>query len=314
VRTTNRILVSTLAIAGLGLAQFASATNCPGPDAAGKSCTAPADCDTAPLGTLLLATSYRALAGGTCADDGAIQATGFYSGTWYGAGGNVQCYATNGYIINGACVAFGEFINDCPLPDATTPTNFVGIWDDWNCSANAAANWFLDLYTGGAKFRGVNLPHFNNAANTSVNLNLTLYATGDRADARYISCSGTGCAATVTATVGTEITGAAAGLNISPCSVQPAVGCTRFIGFTPPPDLQDVLDAIAALEVKADDAAAALAALEVKADDAAAALAAIEAKIDAGGDTAALEAKLDAIQLILTPPSAGCTLFHCPKH
>lgn len=299
-RTTNKILVSTLAIAGLGVAPYAMATDCPGPDAAGKSCSAPADCDTASLGTLLLATSYRALAGGTCADDGAIQATGFFTHVWYGGSGNVQCYATNGYIEVGPCLNFFDFSNDCPLPNTATPHNIVaGIWDDWNCSANAAANVFLDLYTGGAKVRYVNDPHFNNTANTSANFNTTLYATGDRADARFISCTGSACASTVTATIGTENATSTAGLTLTPCGGLPAVGCTRFSGFTPPPDLQDVLDAIAALEVKADDAAAALAA--------------IEAKIDAGGDTAALEAKLDAIQLVLTPPTAGCTLFHCPK-
>jgi len=294
VRTLNRILVSSLAVAVMGGAQFASATNCPGPDAGGKSCVAnPTGCDTEtppPANT-----NFRALFGGACPDDGAVIATGFFSAEWYGPRTNQQCIASNGYIQAGACTAPFEFVNDCPLPDASTPDNSVyGVWDDWNCGLDATGNIFLDIGPTGVKARWVNTAHFNDAL-VRVNFNTTLYAAGDKADVRVISIVDP-APATVSATIGTENLGNSAGLTLAPCGGTYPNTCTRFIGFTPPPDIQDVLDAIAALETKADAA---------------------EVKLDTlisggpGGGLDAIEAKLDAIQLILTPPSAGCTLFNC---
>jgi hypothetical protein len=296
VKTLNRILVATLAV---GTAQVAMATNCPGPDAAGKSCQAnPAGCDTETPPPFV--TSFRPLFGGTCPDDGAVIATGFFAAEWYGPRTNQQCIASNGYIQAGACTAAFEFTNDCPLPDASTPDNALyGAWDDWNCGATTApaTDIFLDIGPTGVKARFRQMPHFNDTA-VRADFNTTLYASGDKGDVAILAITDPGTP-TVTATLGTEVLGNGAGLTVVPCNALPPNTCTRFVGFTPPPDIQDVLDAIAALETKLDANAIAVAALETK--------------LDMGGNNAALEAKLDAIQLLLTPPTTGCTLFNCKK-
>lgn len=292
-KTLNRILVSAVAVATLGTAQYVSATACPGPDTAGKVCQAnPTGCDGA---TPPNVSSFRALFG-NCPDDGGVNVNNFTNMTWYGVSSLLQRISSNGFIKNETCGAdFGDFTNDCPLPNAATPNNLVaGIWDDWNCSATAAAttNIFIDIAPGSPlRVRYVEMPHFDDTS-VRATFTTTLYAT-DQADVRVVSIVDPGTV-TVSGTIGSEAPAAAAGLHL-PCGTPFANTCTRFVGFTPPPTLQDVLDALAAIETKAD---------------------AMEVKLDAlgqggGGGLQAIEAKLDAIQLLLTPPSAGCTLFNC---